>query len=109
MSISVTLSVNGVERMEMLSVPRDADMRWLAHTVKEIAGVPEHLQRVSVVVRSLTILSVFFYYGDVCTVFKSDYLLSQFQRTKIHAQIHVICLGFKRKNGNQRAETSRLY
>ena len=51
MSISVTLSVNGVERMEMLSVPRDADMRWLAHTVKEIAGVPEHLQRVSVVVR----------------------------------------------------------
>ena len=50
MSINVTLSVNGVERMEMLSVPRDADMRWLAHTVKEIAGVPEHLQRVSVVV-----------------------------------------------------------
>ena len=59
MSISVTLSVNGVERMEMLSVPRDADMRWLAHTVKEIAGVPEHLQRVSVVVRSLTLPSVF--------------------------------------------------
>ena len=56
MSISVTLSVNGVERMEMLSVPRDADMRWLAHTVKEIAGVPEHLQRVSVVVRSRTLL-----------------------------------------------------
>ena len=53
MSISVTLSVNGVERMEMLTVPRDADMRWLAHTVREIAGVPEHLQRVSVVVREI--------------------------------------------------------
>ena len=55
MSISVTLSVNGVERMEMLTVPRDADMRWLAHTVREIAGVPEHLQRVSVVVRNISL------------------------------------------------------
>ena len=63
MSISVTLSVNGVERMEMLSVPRDADMRWLAHTVKEIAGVPEHLQRVSVVVRSLRRHECFLHHG----------------------------------------------
>ena len=50
MSITVQLSVNGVETEEMLVVPRDADIRWLADRVREIADIPIEMQRVSIIV-----------------------------------------------------------